>query len=233
MTHPEQWPLRHLVLRTPRLELRPDDDEGLRELVEQAYLGVHPPEEMPFLRPWTDADPEYLGRGMLQFFWSERARLHPADWAVHFLVRAGGRVIGTQGLAATDFGITREVGTGSWLGRRHQRRGYGTEMRAAVLQLAFDHLGAARARSAAFADNTASLRVSDRLGYRPDGTVTVARRGEAAQEVRLVLPAAGFARPDWTVQVHGLDGCLPLLGASQPRSTPRANVSHCDGSPVS
>ena len=42
MTHPEPWPLRHLVLRTPRLELRPDDDAGLLELVEEAYRGVHP-----------------------------------------------------------------------------------------------------------------------------------------------------------------------------------------------
>jgi hypothetical protein len=29
-------PLRDLVLRTPRLELRPDDDEWLSEIVEEA-----------------------------------------------------------------------------------------------------------------------------------------------------------------------------------------------------
>jgi hypothetical protein len=52
MTHPDPWPLRHLVLRTPRLELRPDD-AGLLELVEEAYRGVHPPDRMPFLVPWT------------------------------------------------------------------------------------------------------------------------------------------------------------------------------------
>ncbi|MFC3899118.1 hypothetical protein ACFOWZ_47300 [Lentzea rhizosphaerae] len=33
------WPLRNLVLRTPRLELRPDDDEGLYELVDVAPRG--------------------------------------------------------------------------------------------------------------------------------------------------------------------------------------------------
>ena len=37
----EHWPLRHLVLRTPRLELRPDDIAGLDELVAVAY-GRHP-----------------------------------------------------------------------------------------------------------------------------------------------------------------------------------------------
>jgi len=89
----EHWPLRHLVLRTPRLELRPDDDAGLDELVAVAYDGVHPPAEMPFARPWTDADPRFLGRGMLQHFWAERAALAPEDWRIHFLIRLAGRVI--------------------------------------------------------------------------------------------------------------------------------------------
>ena len=138
----EHWPLRQLVLRTPRLELRPDDDAGLDELVAVAYGGVHPPEEMPFGVAWTDADPRYLGRGMLQHFWAERAALAPERWSIHFLVRLDGRVIGTQRLGTHDFAVTREVGTGSWIGLRHQREGLGTEMRAAVLLFAFDHLGA-------------------------------------------------------------------------------------------
>jgi RimJ/RimL family protein N-acetyltransferase len=213
VTHPDPWPLRHLVLRTPRLELRPDDDAGLLELVEEAYLGVHPPERMPFVVPWTDTDPAHLGRRTLQWYWSERAALAPERWTINFLVRTGGRVVGMQGLMATDFGIVREVQTGSWVGMRHQGRGIGTEMRAAVLAFAFDHLGAVQARSAAFADNTASLRVSARLGYRRDGTMTVARRAQPAVDVRLLLAEAGFVRPGWTLQVTGLDACRPVLGA--------------------
>jgi len=54
----DPWPLRHLVLRTPRLVLRPDDDAGLFELAEEARLGIHPPEYMPFVTPWTDDSPE-------------------------------------------------------------------------------------------------------------------------------------------------------------------------------
>lgn len=214
MEHPEQWPLRRLVLRTPRLELRPDDDEGLHELVEEAYRGVHPPEQMPFRVPWTDADPAHLGRGVLQHFWSERARLSPAGWKVHFLVRHGGAVLGTQGLSGTHFDVTREVGTGSWLGLRHHGNGFGAEMRAAVLQFAFDHLGARCARSTARSDNAASNRVSQRLGYRHDGTETVVRRGASTQDVRLVLDRDHFVRPPWTVAVDGLDGCRELLGAT-------------------
>ncbi|MBA3906312.1 MAG: GNAT family N-acetyltransferase [Pseudonocardiales bacterium] len=212
MDHPEPWPLRHLVLRTPRLELRPDDDAGLLELVEETYRGVHPPSEMPFLQPWTDVDPRHLGRATLQYYWSQRAALAPAGWSLNFLVRVEGRVVGVQGLGGTDFAVTREVSTGSWIGMRHQRRGIGTEMRAAVLAFAFDHLGATRARTGAFADNTASLRVSERLGYRRDGTATMPRRGERADAIRLLLSPGELRRPPWTLQVAGLEGCAVLLG---------------------
>jgi RimJ/RimL family protein N-acetyltransferase len=214
MTRPEHWPLHGLVLRTPRLQLRPDDDPGLFELVEVAYRGVHPPEEMPFATPWTDADPAYLGRGALQYFWSQRAELAPDRWSVHFLIRLDGQVVGVQSVMATDFGVTREVQTGSWLGMAHQRHGIGTEMRAAVLLFAFDHLGARRARTEAFVDNVASQRVSARLGYRPDGGATLARRGAPADLVRLTLDRARFVRPDWTLTATGVSACLPLLGAA-------------------
>ncbi len=210
---PDPWPLRHLVLRTPRLTLRPDDDEGLYELASLALRGVHPPREMPFLFPWTDQTPDGLVRGTVQYHWGARSRLTPSDWSVNFLVRHDGQVIGTQGLSATEFPITREVSSGSWLGLAHQRQGFGTEMRAAVLLLAFDHLGATTARSGAFTDNPASLRVSERLGYRHDGANTRARRGERATEIRLVLAAQQFVRPEWTLEVDRLNGCRALFGA--------------------
>jgi RimJ/RimL family protein N-acetyltransferase len=210
MTPLDPWPLRRLTLRTPRLELRPDDDDGLFELVEEAHRGVHPPDEMPFIAPWTDQ----VGHRSLQHYWSQRAQLGPEDWTINFLVRLDGRVIGNQGLMGTNVGLVREVRTGSWIGLRHQRRGIGTEMRAAVLAFAFDHLGAVRARSSAFSGNVASLRVSERLGYRHDGTETVVRRGRPTQDVRLLVTPDLFARPDWVLQMEGLDACRELLGVA-------------------
>jgi len=214
-SYPDPWPLRGLVVRTPRLELRPDDDAGLAELVAVAYRGVHPPEQMPFAEAWTDADPRYLGRGTLQYHWQNRAALGPESWMVAFLVRLDGRVIGSQHLRGADFAVTREVSTGSWLGLPYQGRGLGTEMRSAVLGLAFDHLGANRARSEAFTDNPASLAVSRRLGYREDGSRTAVVRGRPRQEIRLLLHRADFQghRPLWTPEVSGLDACRELLGA--------------------
>ncbi|MDR7301839.1 GNAT family N-acetyltransferase [Haloactinomyces albus] len=218
--HPEPWPLRHLVLHTPGLELRPDDDAGLLELVGEAYRGVHPPETMPFGFPWTDAPAEELGCNTLQHHWKLRAELTPGSWTLNFLVRRDGRVIGTQGLTAKNFAITREVHTGSWIGRRHQGQGYGTEMRAAALAFAFDHLDAEQARSDAFTDNPASRGVSRKLGYVEDGVQRQARRGESADVVRLLLTRERFDvyRPRWKPAVAGIEQCLPMLVAAQGRN---------------
>lgn len=217
---PDPWPLRHLVLRSPRLELRPDDDAGLLELVERTYEGVHDPATMPFSAPWTDAPRAELGRNTVQFHWSQRSALKPAKWTVNFLIRLDGTVIGVQAVGATDFAVTRAVGSGSWLGRRYQGFGYGVEMRAAMLQFVFDHLGAVEARSGAFTDNAASLAVSRKLGYIHDGTHVQERRGRPGRQQRLVLTRERFAgyRPDWTVTVDGLTGdCRQLLGVRAKR----------------
>jgi RimJ/RimL family protein N-acetyltransferase len=207
----DAWPLRHLVLRTPRLELRPDDDEGLYELVDVALAGVHDPAEMPFYVPWTDTLPDDHGFGMLQFYWGQRAKFAAKDWAINFIVRFEGKVIGVQEIGARDFGVLREVQTGSWLGQKFQGSGLGTEMRIAVLQFAFDHLDARIARSAAWLGNHASNRVSTKLGYVHDGTIGAAPRGERLEHVRLRLDAENFVRPEWNVSVEGLAECVQLI----------------------
>jgi hypothetical protein len=55
-------------------------------------------------------------------------------------VLSGGVVVGSQGIGGRDFAVLREVHTGSWLGLRYQGQGIGTQMRAAVLHLAFEGL---------------------------------------------------------------------------------------------
>jgi RimJ/RimL family protein N-acetyltransferase len=208
----DPWPFRHLVLRTPRLELRPDDDAGLLELAEEAKLGIHPPDFMPFLTSWS-SNPAHE---IIQHYWTTRGSLTPAKWTVNFLVRVDGRVIGMQGATGKDFAVTREVDTGSWLGQRHQGKGYGTEMRAAVAMLMFDHLKAEQMTSGAFTDNTASQAVSRKLGYVLNGTDRLAIEGKPRIDNRFLLTRERFAefRPEWTVQVDGLDDCLPLLDSS-------------------
>ena len=128
---------------------------------------------------------------------------------------ADGRVIGTQELAAKEFPTTRSVTSGSWLTAAAQGRGIGTEMRAAVLHLAFAGLGALEARTSAWIDNPASQRVSQRIGYVPNGEQLVARRGEPTCHLNYRLTREAWSRNQFDgIAVHGLEPCLALLGAA-------------------
>ena len=207
------WPVFGLRLATPRLTLRPVADDDLAELVDRVVAGIHDPSAMPFLMPWTDAPRDTLIADTLRYHWRSRAESRPDNWSVHFAVRSGGALLGTQEISARHFPVTGTVDTGSWLGLPHQGQGIGTEMRSAVVQFAFDHLKATRAESAAFDDNPASLAVSRKLGYSPNGDAVLQRRpGEAALERRLLVTPATFRRPPWAVQVAGLDACRATFG---------------------
>ncbi|MFL6053086.1 MAG: GNAT family N-acetyltransferase [Actinoallomurus sp.] len=207
------WPLFELRLSTPRLRLRVPGLEDLEALADLAVDGVHDPDVQPFAVPWTDAPPAERARGLLQYHWSEWAAWQPSAWALNLVADLDGTIVGTQGLIGTDFAILREVSTGSWVGRRYQGQGIGTEMRAAVLHLAFAGLGAEYAVSAAFADNEASFAVSRKLGYQHDGIERRVVRGRPVVSRRVRLDRAGWqARRTVPVTIEGLAPCLPLFG---------------------
>ncbi|MEU5727556.1 GNAT family N-acetyltransferase [Streptomyces antimycoticus] len=211
---PHYWPLYGLRLRTPRLELRLPDIPLLDELAAVAADGVHDPAEMPFSIPWTDAPPEERGRSSFQHLLGTIAEWRPEKWALSLAVLYEGAAIGRQDLFATEFAVTREAETGSWLGATHQGKGLGTEMRAAVAHLAFEGLGALSLTSGAMVENGRSLGVSRRLGYRPDGLSVVAVRGEARTIQRLRLDRAAWEEHRTTpVEMAGLEPCRPLFGA--------------------
>lgn len=207
------WPVFGLQLATPRLVMTPLQDPDLPEMCERILAGIHPREQMPFAFPWTDAPRDELIPNALRFHWNVRASSTPDNWAVTFVVRRQGVLLGLQEIRGKDFAVTRTVSTGSWLGREFQGQGIGTEMRSAVVQFAFDHLRADRADSGAFTDNPQSLAVSRKLGYRPTGSVVVQRRpGERAVEQRMVVDRTSFVRPGWMVQIRGLPACLSYFG---------------------
>lgn len=209
----DHWPLFGLRLTTPRLELRVADLDDMGQLAGVAASGVHDPAVQPFVAAWTDGSPEQSARNTLQWMWGQWARWSPEQWSLQFVVVADGVVIGTQDVGATRFATLREVGTGSWLGRAHHGRGYGTEMRAAVLELAFEGLGAEYATSEAFADNAASYRVSRKLGYVDDGIERHVIRGEPAVGRRLRLDREGWsAARRVPVTIAGLGSCLAMFG---------------------
>ncbi|GIM97841.1 GNAT family N-acetyltransferase [Paractinoplanes toevensis] len=208
----DNWPLFGLVLRTPRLELRLPDLARLAELGEIAAAGVHDPAVQPFAAEWTDGPPEKVARSVLQWQWGTWAAWRPDDWSLGLVAIAEGRVVGTQSVDATKFAGRREVGTGSWIGRGDHGRGYGTEMRAAVLELAFAGLDAQFATSEAFEDNHASYAVSRKLGYTDDGISRHLIRGVPVIGRRLRLDRATWqAARSVPVEIEGLDACREMF----------------------
>jgi RimJ/RimL family protein N-acetyltransferase len=209
----EVWPLFGLRVRTPRLELRIIDDADSLDLARIAG-DIHGPDERPFAVPWNLADTDAeRQRRVLQFNWAQRAEHTPERWHLTFATVVDGDVVGMQGMSAEQFGHRGSVASGSWITRPHQGKGIGTEMRAAMLHLAFDGLGAQRAESGAYEDNPRSLSVSRRNGYRANGDHLHWDGERLKREVRLVVE-----RTDWEplrrddIEVVGLEPCLSLLG---------------------
>ena len=206
------WPLFGLSIRTPRLELRPVDDELAERLCHLGDDGIHPPDDMPFQVPWTRTPLPRRHWDSRQFYWRCWADWSIDRWRLIFAAMVGDTLVGTQEVNATAFPADRGVGSGSWIGRAYQGAGLGTEMRQAMLHLAFEGLGAERAESGAWADNVASRRVSEKCGYKLGGN-SFCRSDEDRPSVSFILE-----RADWLVRrrdditVDGLEQSLPLFG---------------------
>ncbi|HYP46828.1 MAG TPA: GNAT family protein [Propionibacteriaceae bacterium] len=195
MSLAEVWPPYGVRVTEGDLLLSVIADEDIPGLVHLALSGIHPPEQMPFSTPWTDDVRADLPANNYRHYSRLRADCRPEAFTLAFAVRVQGRLVGVQSLTAQDFALTRTGETGSWLAMAHQGRGIGTRMRRAICAFAFDALEATELTSAAFLDNPASLAVSRKVGYRPNGTVRLKRRdNEVAINQKLVLTPDTFVR---------------------------------------
>ncbi len=213
------WPLFGLSVRTPRLELRLPREEEFGALIEIIDAGIHEPGTMPFFQPWTDREPAARAREAAQFWWRQRAGWSAHDWAFTGAVFVEGRPVGVQELSAKPFAALRSVETGSWLGRAHQGRGLGREIREAILHLAFAGLGAEEALSGAFDDNVSSIATSLAVGYEENGEARGPRRDGAARTIRFRMSRQGWERHRRAdIEITGLEDCLGMFSGPAPGS---------------
>jgi len=156
------------------------------------------------------------GRGVVthQQYWKSRGTWCPQSWELSFGVFHDGELIGSQGLEGEDFVMLRTVDSSSFLAPATRGLGFGKQMRAAVLALAFGSLGAEHAITSAWHDNGASLGVSRALGYLDNGRA-MHRRGEVTD----VMAYMRLSRETWLasgssqgVEVHGVEECMPFFG---------------------
>ena len=100
--------------------------------------------------------------------------------------RTGGEPVGTCGLLRKPWLDAPDLGYA--LLPEAAGRGYATETGRAVLNWALDALRLPRVVAVVQPDNAASIRVLEKLGFAPDGTVTEPTRGE--ELARFALEAA-------------------------------------------
>ena len=208
------WPLFGLRLRTERLVLRLPTEGDLVRLLALAKAGIHEPGTMPFGMAWSTVPSPAFERGFMQHHWRVRGTWSPDQWMLNLMVVWEGDPIGSQSIEATGFAVHRTVHTGSWLGQAFQGRGFGKEMRAAVLGLAFDGLGAVEATTEAFLDNAPSNGVSRSLGYAENGRGSLAPEGVPRETQRFRMTADDWrSRPRPPLAIDGLEACRELFGA--------------------
>ena len=206
------WPLFDLRLASPDLALRAMTEADLAPIA-----GLLPDDvELDPAATTYDVDDARTGRGIVshQSYWKAYGTWRPGAWRLNFVVRAAGEIVGVQELEGNGFPALRTVDTSSFLVPAARGRGYGKQIRGAVLALAFGPLQAQAAITSAWHDNHASLGVSRALGYRPNGESLQARgdRADVMQHMRLL-------RADWLasgragqVRISGFEDCWPLFG---------------------
>ncbi len=206
------YPPLNLKVITPKLELHGATDDLLAQLLPIVREGVVKGQPYPFDDPMSFTKTIRCVKGSGSKPSGVGAAMSPGSWRLYFVVMLNGQAMGMQDLIGVDFDTCRTVTSFSWLAPSARQQGLGREMRAAILHLAFEGFGAAEAASEAFFDNLASNRVSETLGYQPNGNNWATRRGEPA-----VLNRWRLKRSDWElnrrsdIKLIGVDACKAVL----------------------
>ena len=186
------------------MELSPVREADIPELAEIAYGGVRKDGIEAFLVDWDSGTDEQIARSLAQYHWSTRANFSVDDWTIEFTVRVDGLAVGVQGANGRRYPLTRTISTGSWLALSEQGRGYGTRMRRIIIETFIRHFGATRFDTAYFEGNHASRRVSEKLGYSPNGhRSTVGQNDTVLTEHHMVLNAENYEPEDSDLHVTG------------------------------
>lgn len=155
------WPL---TLRDGELSLRPlrrrdrPEFERLRE------------RNRDWLRPWDATDPERAVR-QLPFTalrrWNDQQARH--GWYLPLTITARGRLAGQITAGPIQYGALRSTVLGYWIDRERAGAGLAPRATALVIDHLFAELGLHRIEVTVRPENTASLRVVEKLHLRPEG----------------------------------------------------------------
>ena len=152
---------KHEILRTPRLILREmtrEDFGDLAEMLQDADVMY------AYEHTFTEQDVwEWLRRQQTRY-----RRDGFGLWAME--LRQTGEMVGQAGLTWQTCEGETVLEIGYLLKRRHWHNGFAREAAGACKEYAFDVLGAERVCSIIKTDNSASARVAEAIGMRPEKT---------------------------------------------------------------
>jgi RimJ/RimL family protein N-acetyltransferase len=208
-----EWPFFDLRLTCDDVLLRGVTDADLEILLAVLPDDLeHDPrsERFPALSDATDRR-----RMVAADVWKHRGTWSPASWCLDLAVEVDGEPVGLQALEGEAFPTLRTVDSFSWLAAHVRGRGLANRMRACILTLAFEHLGAVAAVSSARTDNPASLAVSRRLGYEDNGLSRTDTPTGVTDLQHVRLTRDRWRPGTWPVEVSGVEATLPWFGLSR------------------
>ena len=200
---------------TPRLELRGATDDLLERLAPVVRAGKATADPPPWDDPssFYEPDPEVRVHKWLQGIWRGRGTVSADRWRLYFVVIVDDEPIGMQDVIGDQFDSFGTVETSSWVSADVRQRGIGTEMRSAILHLAFDGLGAEEAHSEAAVDNAGSNGISERLGYERNGTAWATHQNKPVLGQRWMLGRQTWVAGRRTdIEMSGVKECRAVLG---------------------
>ena len=202
---------------TPRLELVGATDELLEALAPVVAAGKATADPPPWDDPnsFYEPDPDTRVEKWMQGVWRARGTVRSDLWRLNFIVLVDDEPVGQQDLTGHDFDAFGTVESTSWVSSDVRRRGIGSEMRTAIVHLAFEGLGAAEAHSEGAVDNVGSNAVSERLGYERNGVAWATHQDKPVlgQRWRLTRPAWETNRRS-NITMTGVAECRKVLGIS-------------------
>lgn len=208
------WPL---TLRDGELLLRP-----LRRRDQVAYERLRAGNRQ-WLRPWDATDPEH-GTGPASFLEMRRFNESQArqGLALPLAIVVDGRVAGQVTAGPIQYGALRSGALGYWIDHRQAGRGLAPRAAALVIDHLFTELGLHRIEVTVRPQNSASLRVVEKLHLRYEGVRRSAIHVDGAWRDHLVFALTAEEVP--TVHggrdLFGGQGMLARLHREFPGDTP-------------
>ncbi len=125
-----------------------------------------------FLRPWEPTWPrDDLSRGSFRRRIRHYQRDIRSDYAYPFFIfnKPGNAFIGGITLGNIRRGVAQSATIGYWVGERHARKGYMSTALPMLVEYAFSTLNLHRIEAACLPENTASIRLLKKCGFRQEG----------------------------------------------------------------